>query len=766
MTRRWALAGFSALLVALLAAATVAAPADARVTLVATGMPQLAFVDVSSNAVVARLALPGPSRAVAISRDGARGYVTAGGEVVAADVDARSELLRSALGAGLPEISDLELAPDATTLYAVQGRRVVALDPLTLTLRAEIPLNGDGTRMAIDRTGRSAAVVLASGRVAMLSLTPAGLRRHVKVPGAVGVAIDRRGNTLVSARGRLRTIVKGQRKPRKRGLKLPAGVGGGLALSEGGARLVVGAAAGGASAALVDLRRGRVARLPARNGPGWPAWNRDSSRILMADSGGASVSLVSPFTRSRVATVAFPGAVPLDLVVQPGIASLVGTDGPDRITGSRGADRVEGLGGNDVLGGGRDRDSVDGGAGDDRVSGGSFSDVLIGGDGNDFLLGGTGDDKIFGSAGDDGADGGTGNDTIEGELGDDTLDGGDGDDSILGGEGNDTIVEKGFGDDKVLDGGPGDDTIRGGRGNDQFIYGREGNDQLYGESGHEKILGGDGNDLIDGGRAADRLEGGNGEDVIFGRAAKDSLSGDVGYDRLDGGSGPDALQGGEGNDELVGGSDVDILDGGPGDDSIRAADAFADDVRCGPGNDTVYVEADAPQRDVLSECELVVPVAPELDNDGELLRVIRGTDGDDVLLGGSAIDSIFGRDGNDRLFAKGGDDYVDGEAGNDELHGGSGDDVMAGRRGSDEIHGDAGNDRITGDRGSDRIFGGGGRDTIFGNFDRDRIDGGPGNDRINVVHGDHDVVICGPGEDMVFADSADAVSRDCEKVRR
>jgi len=755
-----------ALLASLLAVGAVATPATARVTLVATGLPELAFLDVATNKVVARLALPGPSRAVAISRDGARGYVAAGGQVVATDVDARGELLRSALGPGLREISDIELSADATTLYAVQGRRVVALDPLTLMLRGEIPLNGDGTRLAIDRAGGAAAVVLRKGRVAMLSLASRQLLRHVKVPGAVGVAIDRGGRTLISARGRLRTIAKGQRRARKGGVKLPAGAGGGLALSAGGSRLVVGAARGGASAALVDLRGGRVARLPAGTGPGWPAWNPDSSRILMADSGAASLSFVSPFSRARVATVALPGAVPLDLVVQPGVASFVGTEGDDTLTGSRGVDKIDGLGGNDLLRGGRSRDTLDGGPGDDRLSGGSFSDELRGGDGNDFLLGGTGDDNMLGEAGADGADGGTGNDTLDGGIGDDTLDGGDGDDTIFGGEGNDTIIEKGFGDDPMLDGGPGDDLIRGGRGSDRRMFGGDGNDRLYGESGQERILGGEGDDLIDGGRAGDRLEGGAGDDRMLGDAGPDGLYGGPGNDHVDGGASADRVEGNEGNDELIGGSAPDILLGGDGDDQIRAADDSIDIVDCGPGYDTVYVEADAPSRNQLTDCEVVIPIAAEPDNGSVAPRIVRGTLGNDLLVGSSAIDSIFGRDGDDRLFAKGGDDYVDGEDGDDELHGGSGDDVMAGRRGSDLIRGDDGDDRITGDRGSDRIFGGAGRDTIFGNFDSDRIHGGPGNDRINVVHGSRDRVICGPGDDIVFADSTDAIAKDCESVRR
>ena len=91
---------------------------------------------------------------------------------------------------------------------------------------------------------------------------------------------------------------------------------------------------------------------------------------------------------------------------------------------------------------------------------------------------------------------------------------------------------------------------------------------------------------------------------------------------------------------------------------------------------------------------------------------------------------------------------------------------MAGRRGNDIIHGGAGDDRITGDRGRDMIFGDAGNDKINGNYDSDRIEGGAGDDRINVVHGGHDVVHCGPGKDVVFADAADTVSRDCESVRR
>jgi Ca2+-binding RTX toxin-like protein len=757
--RRWG----RALLVGVVALLASAPAAVARVALVATGTPQLVLLDITTRDVAARLPLPGPARAVAVSRDGRRGFVTAGGEVVAVDVNSRAETGRTQLGGA--EIADIELAPSGTVLYAVEGARLLALDARTLApVGAAVELRGEGGQIAVDAGGELAAVTLRSGRVAMVDLGRKVLLRHVRLPGAMGVAIADNRVTYVTARGRLRAIAPGQHRARKRAIRLPPGAGGWLTLSPGHSRIVVGAAAGGAAAALFDLASGTVRRLGSGTGPGRGAWYPDASRILMADGGAATISLVSPFSRGRVGRVALPGTAPADLVVQPGLALISGTDGPDRITGTRGADEIQGLGGDDLLRGGRDRDVLLGGLGADDLSGGSFNDQLDGGDGNDFLLGGTGNDVLLGGPGDDGADGGTGNDELQGGDGDDQLDGGDGDDSILGGTGNDTIVEKGFGDDKLLDGGPGDDLIRGGRGSDQMIQGGDGNDQLYGETGAERIQGGDGNDLIDGGPAGDRLEGQQGDDTIKGDSGNDHLYGHEGNDQLDGGSGNDELFGHEGNDLLVGGSGTDTLDGGPGDDAIRAADASIDTVNCGPGSDTVYVEA--PLEDVLTDCESVITIAPEPDTDATVTQAIRGTRRNDVLRGTPGNDSFFGRGGPDEIFGLGGDDYVDGDAGNDRLHGGPGRDLMAGRRGDDVIWGDAGDDRITGDRGRDRIFGGPGNYQLYGNLGPDVIDGGPGNDRINVVHGDRDRVVCGPGGDVVFADPRDVVAGDCESVRR
>ncbi len=744
----------------------VAPAAHARVTLVATGTPELAFLGIPGNEVVARLALPGPSRAVAVSRDGARGYVSAGGEVVRVDVNTRLETGRSALGIGPPEISDIELSPAGETLYAVRGAQLLVLDAQTLVPRLVLELRGEGAQLAVASNGRAGAVTLRTGRVAMLALDENRLLRLIKLKDATGVAIADNGQTFVTARQRLRVIARGQPRVRKKAIKLPAGAGGALTLSPGRSRMVVGALPGGTSGAIVELRNAQVRRLVASRGPGRAAWYPDASRIVVADAGAASVSLISPFSRGRVGLVPLPGTAPSDLVVQPGLAQTNGSDAADRITGTRGDDKIEGLGGDDLLRGGRGRDVLDGGAGNDTLSGGNNSDGINGADGDDILSGGTGNDEMRGGVGADNLNGGTGNDSLQGEDGDDQLDGGDGDDTITGGSGNDTIVEKGFGDDKLLDGGTGNDLIRGGRGSDQMILGGDGDDELYGESGSERILGGLGNDVIDGGRAGDRLEGDDGDDVLKGDAGNDHLYGRVGNDKLDAGSGTDELVGEAGDDELIGGNGIDVFDAGTGDDVIRAADDSADTGTCGDGNDTLYVEADAPTRDAFTGCETVIPVPAEPDNDATAVITIRGTRNPDRLMGTIGEDSIFGRGGADRIYGMAGNDYVDGDANDDRLHGGDGDDTIAGRKGNDTIWGDAGNDRITGDRGRDRILGGAGNDTIYGNYDSDQVDGGAGNDRINLIHGGIDSVVCGPGSDVVFADSGDRVGKDCESIRR
>jgi hypothetical protein len=57
---------------------------------------------------------------------------------------------------------------------------------------------------------------------------------------------------------------------------------------------------------------------------------------------------------------------------------------------------------------------------------------------------------------------------------------------------------------------------------------------------------------------------------------------------------------------------------------------------------------------------------------------IAGTEGNDLILGGSAADTVDGRGGNDCILAAGGDDTLIGGDGNDVCLGGTGADLFDG----------------------------------------------------------------------------------------
>lgn len=103
------------------------------------------------------------------------------------------------------------------------------------------------------------------------------------------------------------------------------------------------------------------------------------------------------------------------------------------------------------------------------------------------------------------------------------------------------------------------------------------------------------------------------------------------------------------------------------------------------------------------------------------VNVMEGTDGADLLAGGSGIDKMYG----------GGDgDILDGGAGNDELHGGEGYDLLVGGSGDDKLYGDAGKDTLDGGTGDDELRGGAGDDILDGAAGADLIVGGRGDDTL------------------------------------
>lgn len=173
----------------------------------------------------------------------------------------------------------------------------------------------------------------------------------------------------------------------------------------------------------------------------------------------------------------------------------------------------------------------------------------------------------------------------------------------------------------VASGGPGNDRLFGTPNDGSWLYGDEGDDELFGGGAGELVHGGAGNDRLFGGASDDRLVGGGGADELHGQGGRDELSdGDI-----DGVSG-DAAPG------------PDLLDGGAGSDTAsyrRRTEAVSVDL-ADPGRDGEPAEGDR-----LSSVENVIG--------GRGDDRLAGDDGDNVLRGATGRDHLVGRGGADVL---------------------------------------------------------------------------------------------------------------------
>jgi serralysin len=129
-----------------------------------------------------------------------------------------------------------------------------------------------------------------------------------------------------------------------------------------------------------------------------------------------------------------------------------------------------------------------------------------------------------------------------------------------------------------------------------------------------------------------------------------------------------------------------------------------------------------------------------------------GWGGNDLLIGGGTLSSLFGGDGNDTVQGGGAaTSYLRGDAGDDSLSGGVGFDDINGNMGNDTAHGNAGDDWVVGGKDQDQLFGDAGNDLVLGNLGNDTLDGGDGNDVVRGGQGD-DVIDGGAGNDYVSGD--------------
>jgi len=91
--------------------------------------------------------------------------------------------------------------------------------------------------------------------------------------------------------------------------------------------------------------------------------------------------------------------------------------------------------------------------------------------------------------------------------------------------------------------------------------------------------------------------------------------------------------------------------------------------------------------------------------------------------------------------------------------------VIKGNAKANRLKGTAGSDKISGKGGRDKLLGRGGDDCLQGGKGRDKHSGGAGADTIRAKDKTRDIIRCGAGRDVVFADKVDRVAKDCERVR-
>ncbi|MBS9390989.1 MAG: cadherin domain-containing protein [Dolichospermum sp. WA123] len=365
---------------------------------------------------------------------------------------------------------------------------------------------------------------------------------------------------------------------------------------------------------------------------------------------------------------------------------IVGTSANEDWWGLYGGD------GNDNISGGAGNDNLFGEEGNDTLNGGSGNDDLYGGNGNDVVNGDAGDDQLYSDAGSDTLNGDTGYDYYVGDYSNRvtglnmTYDPTTGNGTITVGTEVDTLTS--IDSFRVYGGFKGtafNDVIVGTSANEDWwgLYGGDGNDNISGGAGNDKVFGEEGNDTLNGGSGNDDLYGGNGNDVVNGDAGDDQLYSDAGSDTLNGDTGYDYYV---------------------GDYSNRVTGLnMTYDPTTGNGTITVGTEVDT---------------LTSIDS----FRVyggFKGTAFNDVIVGTSANEDwwgLYGGDGNDNISGGAGNDNLFGEEGNDTLNGGSGNDDLYGGNGNDVVNGDAGDDQLYSDAGSDTLNGDTGYDYYVGDY--------------------------------------------------
>ncbi|MDX9818689.1 MAG: calcium-binding protein, partial [Desulfococcus multivorans] len=459
----------------------------------------------------------------------------------------------------------------------------------------------------------------------------------------------------------------------------------------------------------------------------------DSGRITAASTDGPQLAGI-PMTFGRIETMEF---------------------------GHGGRDTISTLGGRDIVFGGHEGDVIDAGAGRNIVFGddGQLYYTLRDWENTPGADKNPGDIDLIESLSTDDHGGwdwittGAGNDIVIGGRFADEIDAGDGDNLVIGDSGRITAADV--------------DAPQFGVGMtygliETMEFGDGGSDTITTGSGSDIILGGHNDDanqdlllmsFVGGGGLGETIDAGDGNNIVFGDNGK------IDYARSDRGGtesgadadpsdmdliesistmawgGSDGITTGAGSDIVIGGRYGDVIDAGGGDNLVI-------------GDSGRITASDSPLRPWIGQpiSVGVVETIPATDGGSDTVTTL---DGDDILLGGTAGDTIYAGAGVDMIFGDQGRFRATGGANKLANYWGEIapwfegytytatdiDDPMAGD--NDWIEGGAGGDYILGQQGSDIIFGGAGDDDIYGGHNQaggldagDVIDAGAGYDAV------------------------------------
>ena len=241
-----------------------------------------------------------------------------------------------------------------------------------------------------------------------------------------------------------------------------------------------------------------------------------------------------------------------------------------------------------------------------------------------------------------------------------------------------------------------------------------------------------------------------GKNFIYGTDGNDNLFGTGRYEIIAGGTGNDTLNGGIGND-------IYIFNAGDGQDTIYDYDSTSgniDTIRFGEGinTDNILLTKKGNNLEISINGTIDKLTINEYYNKDyssyykiEKIQFADGTIWDEAytknlpnnITGTEGNDSITLSDGDNIINALGGDDNIRVGEGNDIINAGEGNDFVAAYGGNDVINGGAGNDTLYGSTGNDTLIGGEGDDKLYGETGDDIVDGGAGND---ILDGNGDYV--------------------------